>query len=174
LASLLSITRDMRRDPVWPGRTNEAHGHKRNFPPQKSSSFVRLDCSERGNYAKEEIHLTKKRREIAMVHTLVPSDRVEAATVYDRDGDKIGTIERLMLEKMTGTVAYAVVKCSGFLGTDQHHYPVPWSSLRYNLARKSYEITLTLEDLRSGPSELDGIDWGDRSPVYRQPQYWTV
>jgi sporulation protein YlmC with PRC-barrel domain len=109
-----------------------------------------------------------------MVHTLVPSDRVEAATVYGRDGDKIGTVERLMLEKLTGTVAYAVVKCSGFLGTDQHHYPVPWSSLKYNSARKSYETTLTREELRSGPSELDGIDWGDRSPVYRQPQYWTV
>jgi PRC-barrel domain len=37
-----------------------------------------------------------------MVHTLVPSDRVEAASVYGRDGDKIGTIERLMLEKTTG------------------------------------------------------------------------
>ena len=111
-----------------------------------------------------------------MVHTLVPSDRVEAASVYVRDGTKVGRIERLMLEKMTGTVAYAVVKCSGFLGTDQHHYPVPWSSLKYNLARKAYETTLTLEELRSGPSELDGdtFDLGDRSPIYRHPQYWTV
>ena len=111
-----------------------------------------------------------------MVHTLVPSDRVEAASVYVRDGTKVGRIERLMLEKMTGTVAYAVVKCSGFLGTGQHHYPVPWSSLKYNLARKAYETTLTLEELRSGPSELDGdtFDLGDRSPIYRHPQYWTV
>jgi sporulation protein YlmC with PRC-barrel domain len=74
-----------------------------------------------------------------MVHTLVPSDRVEAASVYGRDGDKIGTIERLMLEKTTGMVAYAVVKWGGFLGTGQHHYPVPWSSLKYNLARRAYE-----------------------------------
>jgi PRC-barrel domain len=44
-----------------------------------------------------------------MVHILVPSDRVEAASVYGRDGQKIGRIERLMLEKMTGVVAYAVV-----------------------------------------------------------------
>src|SRR5260370_17217647 len=131
---------------------------------------------ERGRYAKEVVCLRKKRREIAMVHTLVPSDRVEAASVYGRDGDKIGTIERLMLEKMTGMVAYAVVKCGGFLGTGQHHYPVPWSSLKYNLARKAYETTLTQEELRSGPSELDAeaFDWGDRSPVYRHPQYWTV
>jgi hypothetical protein len=64
----------------------------------------------------------------------------------------------------------------GFLGTGQHHYPVPWSSLKYNLARRAYETTLTLEELRNGPSELDGeaFDWGDRSPVYRHPQYWTV
>jgi hypothetical protein len=34
-----------------------------------------------------------------MVHTLIPSDRVETAAVYGRGGQKIGTIERLMLEK---------------------------------------------------------------------------
>jgi sporulation protein YlmC with PRC-barrel domain len=111
-----------------------------------------------------------------MIHTLVPSDRVEAASVYDREGEKIGTIERLMLDKMTGMVAYAVVKCGGFLGADQHRYPVPWNSLKYNLASRAYETNLTLEELRSGPSELDGevFDWGNRSPVYRHPQYWTV
>jgi hypothetical protein len=111
-----------------------------------------------------------------MVHTLVPSDRVEAALVYGRNGEKVGTIERLMLDKMTGTVAYAVVRCGGFLKVPTHRHPVPWNSLKYDVARKAYETNLTLEELRSGPSELDGevFDWGDRSPVYRHPQYWTV
>lgn len=111
-----------------------------------------------------------------MVHTLVPSDQVETAAVYGRDGQKIGTIERLMLEKKTGTVAYAVVRCGGFLKADTHHYPVSWNSLKYNVARKAFETNLTLEELRSGPSELNGeaFDWGDRSPVYRHPHYWTV
>jgi sporulation protein YlmC with PRC-barrel domain len=111
-----------------------------------------------------------------MVHALVPSDHVETAAVYGRDGHKIGTIERLMLEKKTGAVAYAVVRSGGFLKADIHHYPVPWNALKYNAARKAYETNLTLEELRSGSSELDGeaFDWGDRSPVYRHPQYWTV
>lgn len=111
-----------------------------------------------------------------MAHSLVPSDRVEGAAVCDRDGKKIGTIERLMLDKLTGTVAYAVIRCAGFLGLDRHHYPVPWSSLRYDPARKAYGLDMTLEEIRSGPSELDGeaFDWGDRSPPYRHPQYWTV
>ena len=110
-----------------------------------------------------------------MKHPLVPSDRVEAAPVYGRDGKKLGTIERLMLEKTGGKVAYAVVRCGGLLG-EQHHYPMSWNSLKYNVARRAYETDLTLEELRGGPSELDGeaFDWGDRSPPYRHPQYWTV
>lgn len=111
-----------------------------------------------------------------MIHTLVPSDRVEGTPVYSHDGEKVGTIERLMLDKMTGAVSYAVVRYGGFLGTNQHHYPVTWNSLKYNLERKRYEADLTLEELRSGPSELDGeaFDWGDRSPAYQQPHYWAV
>lgn len=35
----------------------------------------------------------------------MPWHRVEAAAVYGRDGQKIGTIERLMLEKKADTVA---------------------------------------------------------------------
>jgi hypothetical protein len=45
-----------------------------------------------------------------MSHPLVASDRVEAAVVYGPDGQKIGTIERLMLEKLSGTVAYGEVR----------------------------------------------------------------
>ncbi|MGA7997752.1 MAG: PRC-barrel domain-containing protein [Bradyrhizobium sp.] len=111
-----------------------------------------------------------------MAHTLVPSDHVETASVYGRGDEKIGTIERLMLEKKSGTVAYAVVRCGGLLKGEVHHYPVPWDSLRYDVARKAYTTNLALEELRSGPSELDGeaFDWGDRSAVYRHPQYWSV
>jgi sporulation protein YlmC with PRC-barrel domain len=111
-----------------------------------------------------------------MAHALVPSDRVEGISVYGRDGEKIGSVERLMLDKMTGTVSYAVVRHSGFLGIDQHYYPVSWPSLKFNMMRKCFDVDLTLDELRSGPCELDGevFDWGDRSPPYAHPQYWTV
>jgi len=81
-----------------------------------------------------------------------------------------------MLEKKAGTVAYAVVKCGGFLKGETHHYPLPWNTLKYNVARNAYETDLTLEELRTGRSELDGeeFDWGDRSPVYQDRHYWTV
>lgn len=112
-----------------------------------------------------------------MPHALIASDRIEGTPLYDRSGEKIGTIERLMLDKITGVVCYAVIKHSGFLGTDLHHYPVPWSALKYNSYRRSYETDLTFDELRSGPSDLDGesFDWGDRTPPeYRHAQYWSI
>ena len=110
-----------------------------------------------------------------MNHTMVPRDRVEHVTVFGRDGAKIGTIERLMLDKVSGKVSYAVIKTGGLLGT-HHHYPVEWSALHYDPARQAFRVELTEDDLRNGPCEFDGdaFDWGDRSRSYPHAQYWTV
>jgi hypothetical protein len=43
-----------------------------------------------------------------------------------------------MLEKKSGTVAYAVVRCGGLLKGEVRHYPVPRDSLKYDVARKAY------------------------------------
>jgi sporulation protein YlmC with PRC-barrel domain len=110
-----------------------------------------------------------------MSHTMVPSDRVERVAVYGRDGARLGMIERLMLDKVSGTVAYAVIKTGGLLGS-HHHYPVPWSALKYDRSRQAFGTDLTLDDLTSGPCEVDddSFDWGDRSQSYPHPHYWTV
>lgn len=109
-----------------------------------------------------------------MTHTLVPSDLVEGTAVYGRDGEKLGSIERLMLEKTTGAVAYAVVRHSGFLFSNTHHYPVLWNALKYNPQRRVYEADLTLAEMQAGACELDGevFDWGNRAPPYAPPLYW--
>ncbi len=111
-----------------------------------------------------------------MTHTLIPSDRVEGSTVYGRDGEKLGIIERLMLEKTTGAVAYAVVRHSGFLFSNTHHYPLQWTALKYNSDRGAYEADMTLEQMQSGVCELDGdaFDWGNRAPPYAPPLYWGM
>jgi hypothetical protein len=47
---------------------------------------------------------------------LIENDRVEGTTVYDPSGNNIGSIKRLMIEKISGGVAYAVMSFGGFLG----------------------------------------------------------
>ena len=83
-------------------------------------------------------------------HNLIPSDRVEGTTVYGRDGQKLGIIERLMLEKATGNVAYAVIRHSGFLFSNTHHYPVLWGALKFNVQDCVYEADLTLAEMQAG------------------------
>jgi hypothetical protein len=45
---------------------------------------------------------------------LIENDRVEGTTVYDPQGNNIGSIKRLMIEKVSGRVAYAVMSFGGF------------------------------------------------------------
>ena len=50
---------------------------------------------------------------------LIESDRVEGTTVLDRHGHSVGSIKRLMIEKISGKVVYAVVSFVGFLGVGE-------------------------------------------------------
>ena len=63
---------------------------------------------------------------------LIGSDKVERTPVYRTNGDRVGQIERVMIDKFSGKVAYAVMSFGGFLGTGEDYYPLPWSVLTYN------------------------------------------
>ena len=63
---------------------------------------------------------------------LIGSDKVEGTDVYNSNGDRVGTIERVMIDKIGGKVAYAVMSFGGFLGLGSDYYPLPWSLLKYN------------------------------------------
>jgi len=62
---------------------------------------------------------------------LIGSDKVEGTAVYGVGRTQIGSIERVMIDKRSGKVAYAVLSFGGFLGIGDDHYPLPWQSLDY-------------------------------------------
>jgi hypothetical protein len=116
-------------------------------------------------------------------HRLIASDRVEGTPVRRPNGEKIGTVQRLMIDKISGNVAYAVLGFGGFLGMGRKHSPIPWDRLKYDPAQEAYLADLTDEELRRAPDyEADeDFDWGDRSQevaignyYYRSPHYWGV
>jgi hypothetical protein len=59
-----------------------------------------------------------KTRPLAQRETsnLIGSDKVEGTPVYRTNGDEVGQIERVMIDKLSGKVAYAVMSFGGFLG----------------------------------------------------------
>ena len=65
-------------------------------------------------------------------HPLIASDRIEGTLVRRPDGEKIGKIKRLMIDKEGGTIAYAVMSFGGLFGLGDNYYQIPWSLLKYN------------------------------------------
>src|SRR5947209_17607418 len=82
---------------------------------------------------------------------LIGSDKVEGTAVYGADNQKIGSVERVMIDKVSGQVSYAVLSFGGFLGIGDDHYPLPWRSLKYDTALGGYRTNLTAERLQGAP-----------------------
>ena len=100
-------------------------------------------------------------------HPLVPAGRVKGTAVFNRAGEKLGSVEDVAIDKESGKVAYAILSFGGFFGVGEHYYPVPWSLLKYDRARGGYVIPVEKETLEGAPSfdtdELSGWDDAERA-----------
>jgi hypothetical protein len=90
---------------------------------------------------------------------LIGSDKVEGTAVYGADDNKIGSIERVMIDKVSGRVSYAVLGFGGFLGLGNDHYPLPWQSLKYDTRLGGYVAGITENQLRGAPKFSGDRDW---------------
>jgi uncharacterized protein YrrD len=96
---------------------------------------------------------------------VISSDMVEGTTVYNPEGDKLGSIDDLMIDKRSGQVRYAVLEFGGFLGIGTDRYPLPWGMLKYDTAKDGYVVPLDKEKLEKAPRySLD--DMPDYTPDY--------
>ena len=60
---------------------------------------------------------------------MIASDKVEGTPVYDRAGEKLGTVRKVMIGKLDGQVRYAVMGFGGLFGMGEDNYPLPWDAL---------------------------------------------
>jgi PRC-barrel domain len=111
--------------------------------------------------------------------SLIGSDKVEGTAVYGADDKRIGDIQRVMIDKISGKVAYAVLSFGGFLGLGEDYYPVPWGTLRYDTRLGGYRVNLTADKLKNAPkySQSTGWNWSrenDRKvyDYYQATPYW--
>lgn len=83
--------------------------------------------------------------------SVISSDKVQGTKVYNPNGDKLGSVESLLLDKLTGKVRYAVMEFGGFLGLGTDVYPLPWETLKYDTGLGGYVVSLTKEQLEGAP-----------------------
>src|SRR2546421_8179589 len=108
--------------------------------------------------------------------SLIGSDKVEATPVYRSNGDRVGQIERIMIDKVSGKVAYAVMSFGGFMGIGEDYYPLPWSLLTYNPKLEGYEVNVSEQQLKGAPkySRHESWDWSDRARDQEVADYYGV
>lgn len=111
----------------------------------------------------------------------ISSDRVEGTAVYGADGDKIGSVDCIMIEKQSGQAREAILDVGGFLGMGGTRHAVPWQKLDYDEGHGGYKLGVTEEQLKNAPSfqendrERTLSDRQHRSEVYEYyaaPAYW--
>ncbi len=113
---------------------------------------------------------------------LIAAEKVNGTSVYNRQGEHLGTIEDVMLDKVSGKVAYAVLGFGGFLGIGERYHPLPWSVLRYDTRMGGYVVDLDRDRLEGAPTFAanEEVDWNDRiwgqrvSDYYGTAPWWHI
>jgi hypothetical protein len=108
--------------------------------------------------------------------SLIGSDKVEGTAVYGADDRKIGSVQRVMLDKVSGKVAYAVISFGGFFGMGEDYYPMPWQNLKYDTRLEGYRTAVTEDQLKGAPkySQSQGWDWSNRENDRRVYDYYKT
>ncbi|UVO26985.1 PRC-barrel domain-containing protein [Bradyrhizobium arachidis] len=105
--------------------------------------------------------MTYEKRETG---SLIGSDKVEGTAVYGADKERIGSVERVMIDKISGKVSYAVLGFGGFLGIGDDHYPLPWQSLKYDTRLGGYVTGITNQQLTGAPKYRNESNWNWSDP----------
>lgn len=107
-------------------------------------------------------------------HPLIASDRVEGTTVYGRNRERLGSISHLMIDKLTGRVAYAVMNSGSLLGMGREDHHLPWSLLTYDTSLGGYHTNIAEDDLRRAPpfsSEQEGLSRENEQALH---DHWSA
>ena len=110
----------------------------------------------------------------------IRASRVIGTKVYGPQGDQVGEIEDVVLDKTTNNIMFAVVGFGGFLGMGEKFHPIPWASLDYVKDRDGYVVNQTEEELKTAPAHsLRELTEDDGAPArnaafeyYGAAQYW--
>ena len=111
---------------------------------------------------------------------LISADKVKGTDVYNASGEKLGTVEEVMIDKVSGQVAYAVMSFGGFLGIGEKYHPLPWGVLTYDTDQQGYRVSLSKSQLAGAPTYgVDDIadyadpEWNERvHDYYKVPYGW--
>lgn len=107
------------------------------------------------------------------------ASKVKGTPVYNSQGDEIGHVEDVVLDKKSDRIMFAALGFGGVLGMGEKYAPVPWSMLDFQPDRGGYVVPLSEDMIKKAPCyNLDDLtkDDGDirngSYTYYNVPRDW--
>jgi hypothetical protein len=103
---------------------------------------------------------------------LIAASKVEGRPVFDRRGEKLGTVKELYIDKISGEVEFAALAFGGVLGVGERYHPLPWTTLDYDTDKDGFVVDVERDKLEASPAydeaRLAGPDdgWGPEVREY--------
>jgi hypothetical protein len=106
---------------------------------------------------------------------LISADKVQGTSVRNPEGESLGTIESIMIDKPSGKVAYAVMAFGGILGMGKDRRALPWEVLEYDTDQGAYVLNADPDLLKNGPVyDETSTNWEDRDWGRKVNDYYGV
>lgn len=111
---------------------------------------------------------------------LIAAKQVQGCSVYNTELEKLGSVEDIMLDKVSGRIAYAILGFGGFLGIGDRYFPLPWEKLCYNTELGGYVVDISREMLEGAPAYENEAQWSDPAwgadiyAYYGVKPYWDL
>ena len=82
--------------------------------------------------------------------------------VRNTEGEDLGKLEEIMIDVVSGKVAYAVLSFGGFLGMGNKLFAVPWHAMTLNERDHEFVLDVDRTTLENAPG-FDRDNWPDMS-----------
>jgi sporulation protein YlmC with PRC-barrel domain len=93
-------------------------------------------------------------------------DQLIGDIVIDPQGNTLGAINDVVLDRRLGVLHYALVSPEGFLGNGDEVIPVPWHAMSRNYERNAFVLNVTKDDLKMAPRFFK-----DKAPDLNDPAW---
>ena len=100
--------------------------------------------------------------------SIMAADTLEDDKVVNPQGEDLGNIEHIMIDVLSGRVAYAVLSFGGLFGIGDKLFAIPWTALQLDTDNKCFVLSASKEQLK----QAEGFD-KDHWPSMAD-QRWAV
>ena len=95
--------------------------------------------------------------------------------VFNRMDEGLGSVKELMIDVLSGRVAYVVLSVGGFLGIGDRLFAIPWEAVNVDEDRQCLIVDIDKQRLENAPG-FDKDNWPDMADASWSSgvrTYWT-